>query len=128
MTSEGNSELSLNQKTVAIIQTRMGSTRLPGKVLMDIVGKSMLERVVHRVRRCREVDSIVVATSDLPKDQVVVDECNKLNVLVYRGSEEDVLFRYYQAANHYEAKLVVRFCSDSPLIDPEVSDQAIRTL
>ena len=128
MTSEDNIEFSLNKKTVAIIQARMGSTRLPGKVVLDIGGKSMLDHVVHRVRRCREVDSIVVATSTLAKDQAIVEECNKLKVSVYRGSEEDVLFRYYQAAEHYEAKIVVRFCSDSPLIDPNVSDGAIRLL
>ena len=109
-------------KTVAIIQARMGSTRLPGKVLKDLAGDTVLARVVNRTRRARLVDQVVVATSVLPSDDVIVKECERLGVDCFRGDEADVLDRYYQAAQQFLADIVVRITSDCPLIDPELID------
>jgi spore coat polysaccharide biosynthesis protein SpsF len=113
-------------KTVAIIQAHMGSSRLPGKVLMDLGGKTVLERVVGRTQRCRELDQVVVATATLPSDDVIVDACNRMQVPVFRGSDSDVLDRFTGAARAYAAEICVRITSDCPLIDPGVSDEIIR--
>jgi spore coat polysaccharide biosynthesis protein SpsF len=112
-------------KTVAIIQARMGSTRLPGKVLLELGGDTVLARVISRVRRCRLVNQVMVATSTGPADDVIVKECSRLQSAVFRGSELDVLDRYYHAAQHTQAEVVVRITSDCPLIDPEISDRTI---
>jgi spore coat polysaccharide biosynthesis protein SpsF len=114
-------------KVVAIIQARMGSTRLPGKVMLPIGGKSMLARVVSRVRRAKMIDEVVVATSTKPQEDRIFKECQALNVPCFRGSEEDVLDRYYQCAVQHSADVVVRITADCPMIDAEVIDQAILT-
>jgi spore coat polysaccharide biosynthesis protein SpsF len=108
---------------VAIIQARMGSSRLPGKVLMDLGGCSVLERVIRRLRRASNITRIVVATSDLATDDVIAIECKKLDAVCFRGSEHDVLDRFYRAALHAQADAVVRITSDCPLIDPELVDE-----
>ncbi len=113
-------------KTVAIVQARMGSTRLPGKVLKDIGGCSALTRVVRRARRARLLDAVVVATTVEIADEIIMDECARLQVAAFRGSELDVLDRYVQAARAFEAEAVVRITSDCPLIDPEVIDLTVR--
>jgi len=113
-------------KIVAIIQARMGSTRLPGKVLKDLSGDTVLARVVSRVRRFQTLDNVVVATSTHAADDVVVRECRRLECGVFRGSEQDVLDRYCCAAREAQADIIVRITSDCPLIDPEVSDRTIR--
>jgi spore coat polysaccharide biosynthesis protein SpsF len=113
-------------KITAIIQCRMGSTRLPGKVLMDLGGKTVLARVVGRLRRATQVDEIVVATTRSVADDAVVQECRQLEVLYFRGSENDVLDRYYQAAIVSAAGSVVRITSDCPVIDPQLVDETIR--
>jgi spore coat polysaccharide biosynthesis protein SpsF len=110
---------------VAIIQARMGSTRLPGKILLEIAGDTMLARVVGRVRRARLLDTIVVATSNLAADDLVVAECDRLGVRCVRGSETDVLARYALAASAVQAEVIVRITSDCPLIDPEVLDYVL---
>jgi len=110
---------------VAIIQARMASTRLPGKVLADIGGRSMLARVCRRVARAATVDRLVVATTVCPEDEVVVDECQRLAVACFRGSEHDVLDRYHQAVRTYEADAIVRITADCPLIDPNVIDLVV---
>ncbi len=112
-------------KIVAIIQARMGSTRLPGKVLAIIGGRSMLAHICRRVSRVASVDQIVVATTLRPEDGAVVEECDRLAVACFRGSEQDVLDRYHQAATRYEADVVVRITADCPLIDPQVTDEVI---
>ena len=115
-------------KIVAIVQARMGSTRLPGKVLMDLGGKTVLARVVARLRRAILIDQIVVATTDSVIDNAIIRECQRLQVEYFRGSENDVLDRCYQAANSCEAQIVVRITADCPLIDAEVVDDVIRVL
>jgi len=114
-------------KIVAIIQARMGSTRLPGKVLMDLGGETVLARVLARLRRAIMIDEVVVATTDSVADDTVVRECQRLEVSCIRGSEDDVLDRYYQAARMFAAEVVVRITSDCPVIDPELVDETIRT-
>lgn len=113
-------------KTLAIIQARMGSTRLPGKVLMDLAGTPMLARVVHRTQRAQTIDAIVVAITDLAQDDVLAQLCAARGWLCYRGSENDVLDRYYQAARQFDADIIVRITSDCPLIDPGVIDQVVQ--
>jgi spore coat polysaccharide biosynthesis protein SpsF len=114
-------------KFAVIIQARMGSARLPGKVLIDLGGKSVLARVISRLRRATLVDEIVVATTDCAPDDAVVRECDRLGVEVFRGSENDVLDRYYQAALLTTAEAIVRITSDCPLIDPQITDDTIRS-
>jgi len=109
-------------KTVAIVQARTGSSRLPGKVLEQIEGRSMLWRVCRRAGRSVLIDRLVVATTTRPRDQAIVDECRRLGVPCFRGSETDVLERYHQAAELHAADVVVRITADCPLIDPEVID------
>ena len=112
-------------RVVAIIQARMESTRLPGKVLMDIGGETMLSRVVHRSRRAALVDEIVVATTVKPNDDAIVAECKRIDAPIFRGEEENVLDRYFKAAEAYRAEAVVRITSDCPLIDPEIVDEIV---
>jgi spore coat polysaccharide biosynthesis protein SpsF len=113
-------------KTVVIVQARMGSTRLPGKVLMDLGGATVLERVVSRLRRAKLADEIVVATTVLKKDDALRLECERIRVLYFRGSESDVLDRFYRCADFLSASAVVRITADCPLIDPELVDAAIQ--
>ena len=103
----------------------MGSTRLPGKVLMDLGGKTVLARVVDRLRRASRVDEIVVATTSSAADDGIVRECHHLKVEYFRGSENDVLDRYYRAARAGAAGVVVRITSDCPVIDPQLVDEMI---
>jgi spore coat polysaccharide biosynthesis protein SpsF len=111
---------------IAIIQARMGSTRLPGKVLTDLGGDTVLARVVSRARRCSLVNDVAVATSTDPDDDAIVKECQRLRIRAFRGSEQDVLDRYYRTAQETKAEAVVRITSDCPLIDPGVSDKIIQ--
>lgn len=115
-------------KTVCIIQTRMSSTRLPGKVLMNVCGKPVLHHVIDRVLRAKTVDEIVIATTTNPKDDRIVEAVEGYHpkVSVFRGSEEDVLDRYYQAAKAHGADVIVRVTSDCPLIDPELIDRVAK--
>jgi spore coat polysaccharide biosynthesis protein SpsF len=103
----------------------MGSTRLPGKVMKDIGGETMLARVVGQARRAKLLHELVVATTINPTDEAIVDECQRLHVAVYRGNEDDVLDRYYQAATLHRGDTIVRITSDCPLIDPTVVDKVI---
>lgn len=107
-------------KTVAIIQARMGSTRLPGKVLRVLGNATVLAHVVRRSRRAAAVDEVVIATSESPLDDAIVDAGLRLGASVFRGSEDDVLSRYYLAAQRAGARVVVRITSDCPLLDPDV--------
>lgn len=115
----------MKQRVVVIIQARTKSTRLPGKVLKNIVGKPMLAHVIERVENIRLVDEIVIATTVKEEDRVILRLANDCGVKSFSGSEEDVLDRYYQAAKRYQADVIVRITSDCPLIDLEVVDKAI---
>jgi len=110
---------------VAIIQARMGSTRLPGKVLKEVCNRPLLYHVVSRLRHSRKIDRLVVATSIRQPDDDVAAFCEQQSVSCFRGSEDDVLDRYYNAARRYAAETVVRITADCPLIDPVVLDEII---
>ncbi len=110
---------------VAIIQARMSSTRLPGKVLMSLAGIPVLEHVVSRIGCCKTVDQIVVATSIDISDDDIEAWCKKAKVNCFRGSLNDVLDRYYQAAKHYQAEAIVRITADCPAIDPTIVDEVV---
>ena len=112
-------------KTVIIVQARMTSTRLPGKVMKRVLGKPLLEYQLERLQRVKLADEIVIATTTNQTDEPIVELCNSLSVACFRGSEDDVLSRYYGAATAHKADLVVRVTSDCPLIDPQVIDTVI---
>lgn len=112
-------------KIVAIIQARMGSTRLPGKVMKPLVGKPMIYHVVERMRRVASVDEVVVATSVLPAEAPLIAYLESQGIPVFRGDEQDVLARYYEAAKACEADVIVRITADCPLISPTVTGKVI---
>src|SRR4051812_43806198 len=107
---------------VVIVQARMTSTRLPGKVLMDLAGRPMLERQLERLERCARAVEIVLAVTTNVADDPLVDLARRRGVRFYRGSEQDVLSRYAGAARESAADLVARVTSDCPLIDPDETD------
>jgi glutamate-1-semialdehyde 2,1-aminomutase len=111
--------------TVAIVQARMGSTRLPDKVMKPVHGTPLIELLLNRLKRARELDSIVLATSEEPRNAPLAEHVRGLGYTVYRGSEKDVLDRYYQAAKLAGAEVVVRITGDCPLVDPELVDSVI---
>jgi len=113
-------------RVVAIIQARMGSTRLPGKVLLDLAGEPVLARVVNRTQRATTLDEIVIATTTESRDEAIVELCSSRGWAHFRGSEDDVLDRYYQAAKKHHADIVVRITSDCPLIEPEIIDKVVQ--
>lgn len=115
-------------RIVAIVQARMGASRLPGKVLLDLGGQSMLRRVVERTRRARLLDSVVVATTSEAQDDPLAELCTARGYLVYRGSMHDVLDRFYHAARTFGAEVVVRITADCPIIDPVLIDETVQTL
>lgn len=110
---------------VAIIQARMGSTRLPGKVLADVAGDVLLAHVFERTRRMKLVDQTVVATSNATADDAIAALCDDRDWSCSRGSESDVLDRYYQAALAYEADHIVRITADCPFVCPHEADRVI---
>lgn len=111
--------------TGAVIQARMSSTRLPGKVLLDAAGKPLLSHLIERLRRCKNLDAVIVATSSKAADDAITDLCEKDDCLVFRGSELDVLDRYYRAAKTFKLDTVVRITADCPLIDPSLVDEFV---
>ena len=111
---------------VGVIQARMGSARLPGKILKKVNGVALLGYQVERVRKSRLLDKIIVATSVLVKDDVVEKFCKTNNIEYFRGSENDVLSRYYECAQKYNADVVVRLTADCPLSDPKIIDDTIK--
>jgi spore coat polysaccharide biosynthesis protein SpsF len=112
-------------RTVAIIEARMGSTRLPGKVMMDLGGEPMLSRMIDRVRRCRNLDDVLVATTTSPGDDPIVDMAVAKGVGYCRGSEEDVLGRVLDTADRYGVDVIVELTADCPLIDPRIIDETV---
>ncbi|MCX5751395.1 MAG: acylneuraminate cytidylyltransferase, partial [Candidatus Saganbacteria bacterium] len=99
-------------KTAIIVQARMTSTRLPGKVMKEVLGKPLLEYQIERLLRVKLSNELVIATTINEADQPIVELCEKLDVLYYRGSENDVLSRYYNAAKEHRSDIVVRVTSD----------------
>lgn len=111
---------------VTIIEARMGSTRLPGKVMMPFVGKPSLELIIERLRRSKTVGQIIVATTTNQADDVIVNLCRKLNVAFYRGSEEDVLKRVIESGQKLSADIIVRTTADCPLVDWRLVDKLVK--
>jgi spore coat polysaccharide biosynthesis protein SpsF len=118
-------DLHMQPRIIAIVQARMSSSRLPGKVLLDIAGQPMLVRVVERARRAKTLDDVVVATTTDPSDGPITALCVGRGIPCSRGSLHDVLDRYYQAACAFEADIIVRLTADCPVIDPEVIDATV---
>lgn len=113
-------------KIICIIQARLGSTRLPEKVLLSLGDKTVLEQVVSRVRECRLINEVIVATTIEKQDLKIVNLCSGKGINVFCGSEDDVLDRYYQAAKLYKPDHVVRITSDCPFIDPDIMEKIIK--
>lgn len=112
-------------KIVGIVQARMGSERLPGKVLTDLGGSTVLERCLNRATRSHHLSELLVATTKLPEDDAIEKAAYQHGLACYRGSAQDLLDRYYQAACQHGADVIVRLTADNPLIDPEVIDMVI---
>lgn len=113
-------------RTVIIVQARMGSTRFPGKILKKVMGRPILEYQIERLKKVRNADDVVIATTVNKNDQLVVDLCRQLECSFIKGSEDDVLSRYLEAAIECDAKFIVRINADCPLIDPNVVERVIK--
>jgi glutamate-1-semialdehyde 2,1-aminomutase len=116
---------SLTHKVIAVVQARMGSTRLPGKVMMDLHGSTVIEVLLKRLSKSNLIDEIVVATSNESNNRVLIEHVKTLGFKVFVGSENDVLHRYVGAAEAAEADVVIRITGDCPLIDPRLVDEFI---
>ncbi|QWB99433.1 glycosyltransferase family protein [Mycoplasmatota bacterium] len=112
-------------KIGVIIQARMGSTRLPGKVIKKLNDKTVLEHVISRVRQSKTINNIIIATTTNERDTVIALEALRCGVEIFRGSEDDVLSRYYMASKKFGLDIVVRITADCPLIDPKILDNII---
>lgn len=110
----------------AIVEARMGSTRLPGKVLKKAVGKSLLYLLVERLKHSKFLDDIVIATTINPQDNKIVKFCEKHKIKYFRGSEHDVLDRFYKTAKYLKIDPIVHITADCPLIDPKITDKVIK--
>lgn len=114
------------RKVGIIVQARMGSSRLPGKVMMDVAGRPMLETLLHRLKSCRMADEVIVATTVDGRDDIIAGCAARCGAFVFRGDEDDVLSRYYCAASERGLDVIVRVTSDCPLSDPVLIDSMIR--
>lgn len=112
-------------RVLTVVQARMGSSRLPGKVLLPLAGQPLLVRMVERVQRARLAGTVVVATTTEPADDALAAMCAAHGLPCFRGDALDLLDRHYQAARHYGAAVVLKIPSDCPLIDPAVIDQVL---
>ncbi len=110
---------------IAIIQARMSSTRLPGKVLKKIKGKTLLEILIDRLKHSKKIDKIIIATTDNKKDLAIVKLAKKINCPYFVGDENDVLDRFYQTAKKFKANIIVRISSDCPFQDPKLVDKMV---
>lgn len=112
-------------KILCILQARMGSSRLPGKVLMPIGEVPSIQFQIDRVLRSKYINRVVVATSTLDKDDAIANYCEKNGIPYFRGSENDVLSRFYECAKGFECDTIIRLTADCPLVDPELIDKVI---
>ncbi len=110
---------------IALIQARMGSSRLPGKVLLPLCGETVLRQVVSRVSAAKSVDEAIVVTTIEKGDLPIVKACADMGIRVFCGSEEDVLDRYYQISRLLKPKSIIRITADCPLMDPEIIDKVV---
>ncbi|MEK6848761.1 MAG: hypothetical protein AABX65_03975 [Nanoarchaeota archaeon] len=106
-----------------LLQARMGSTRLPNKTMMKIAGKPLLAHVIERLKKSKLADRVIIITTKLPEDNVIVDFAKNNKTPYFRGSENDVLDRYYQAAKNLATEIIVRSTADDPLKDPKIIDK-----
>jgi len=113
------------KKATAIIQARMASTRLPNKVMLKIEGEEVLKFVIRQVKASKFVNKIIIATTKASNDDKIFKFCKKNKIDCFRGSEKDVLDRYYQCAKKFSCDIIVRISADSPFIDPEIIDKTI---
>jgi len=118
--------VSQQNKIVAVIQARMGASRLPGKVLKKIAGKTLIEWIYYRLSFCKEVDQIVLATSVNSENDILEDHAKDINLACLRSSEDDLTTRYYDTAKFFKADAVVRICADCPLVDPSIVDRLVK--
>lgn len=112
-------------KAKVIIQARSGSTRLAGKVLLKIMGKTILEYLIERIKRARNIEDIIIATTKKEEDSQIINLARLLKVNIFRGSEDDVLDRVYQAAKTFDVRHIVRITADCPLMDPRIIDDIV---
>ena len=115
----------MSQKVVAIIQARMGSTRLPGKSLMPLAGKPLVYRVLERIIPSKNIDQIVLAIPNTTENQILSEIAHELGVSVFAGSEDDLVDRYYRAAEKFDARFVVRIPADNPTPQSSEIDKII---
>ena len=114
--------------TGCIVQARMGSTRLPGKVLMEVIeGKPVLYYVINQLKYCKSFEKLIIATTTLPEDDKIVQFCIDNNVNYFRGDPKNVLERHYRCAEKFSLSTIIRMPSDKPLLDPEVVDKVVET-
>lgn len=118
----------IQPKTVAIIQARMGSTRLPGKTLSMIGEKPLLAHIIERIKASQLIDEIVVSTTKCTSDYPIILLAKKCGVMHFKGSEIDVLDRFYNTAKKFNAEIILRVTADNPFVDPEVIDEILRHL
>lgn len=112
-------------RSVLIIQARMGSSRLPGKSMLPLAGKPMIQRILERVSRCKTIDEIVLAIPDTRDNEILGTIAHNLNVSIFAGSEHDVLDRYYRAAKTFNADTVIRLPADNPVPEPREIDRIV---
>lgn len=115
----------IKKKIIIIVQARMGSERLPGKILKEVKGRPLLDYQIERLRRVKGVDDVIIATTIDSNNDPVVKLCEKIKCAYFRGSEDDVLLRYYESAIEFDANYIVRINADCPLIDPLVVEKVI---
>ena len=115
----------MNSKIIAIVQARMSSTRLPGKVLKTLLSKPVIKHVIDRLLSSKYIDQVVVATTHNYEDDKLAEWCKKNHIECFRGDSEDVLLRFYECGKKYEADGIVRVTSDNPLVDPVIIDKTI---
>lgn len=115
-----------NKKIVAIIQARMGSTRLEKKALKEIMGRTLIEWINYRLGFCKEIDQIVLSTAETPENDPLAEAAEKLGIPVFRGSEKDLISRLLGTAKEFSAQAIVRITGDCPLVDPALVDKLVR--